>query len=193
MCVKGRAIGVGVDAPRQGDDAAGTEDEGRDGLDVDRRIMELNYFSVVALTKALLPHMLRVKGGRFVVVSSLMGLFGAKLRSAYSASKHALHGFFETLEAEHHEDGIRVTMVCPGYVATNIAKNALRGDGSKHGILDEANASGLDPTAAAARILDAIYAGRAMTTPGGREVAGAYLKRFAPRILARVLRNAPAR
>jgi len=118
-------------------------------IEVDRRLMEINYFAVIALTKALLPHMLRVKGGRFVVVSSLVGLFGVKLRSAYSASKHALHGFFETLEAEHYDDGIRVTMVCPGFVATNVAKNALRGDGTVHGHLDEANASGIDPADAA--------------------------------------------
>lgn len=161
-------------------------------IEVDRRLMEINYFAVVALTKALLPHMLRVKGGRFVVVSSVVGVFGAKLRSAYSASKHALHGFFESLDAEHHDDGIRVTMVCPGFVATNVARNALRGDGSVHGHADEANANGLDPAKVARAIVDAAHADRAMITPGGKEIAGVYLKRFAPALLARAMRRAPA-
>lgn len=161
-------------------------------LSVDRRLMEVNYFAVVAMTKALLPHMLSIRGGRFVVVSSVMGLFGAKLRSAYSASKHALHGFFESLEAEHHADGLRVTMVCPGFVATDIAVNALRGDGSTYAVRDAENAAGLSPDAAASRILDGVARGRSSITPGGKEIAGVYLKRFAPAVLARVLRSRDA-
>jgi dehydrogenase/reductase SDR family protein 7B len=159
-------------------------------LDVDRRLMDINYFGVIAITKALLPHMLRVKGGRFVVVSSVMGLFGAKLRTAYSASKHALHGFFESLESEHHNDGIRITMVCPGYVRTNISKNALRGDGTAHAIMDEATDHGLTPERVASEILDAIAKDRSMITPAGKERVGVYLKRFAPGLLARILRDA---
>lgn len=158
-------------------------------LDVDRRMMDVNYFGVVAITKALLPHMLRVKGGRFVVVSSVMGLFGAKLRTAYSASKHALHGFFESLDAETHADGIRVTMVCPGYVDTDISKNALKGDGSKHAVMDEATKAGLTAEAVAAKILDAIEADARMVTPGGKEILGVYMQRFAPGILARMMRT----
>lgn len=158
-------------------------------LDVDRRLMDINYFAVVAITKALLPHMLQIRAGRFVVISSVMGLFGAKLRTAYSASKHALHGFFESLESECHGDGIRVTMVCPGYVQTNISKNALRGDGSAHAVMDDATADGLTPESVAASILNAVANDRAMIVPARKELLAVYLKRFAPSVLARILRD----
>ena len=80
-------------------------------LEVDRRVMEVDYFGTLALTKALLPHFVERQTGQFVVVTSLMGLFSSPLRSGYCGAKHALHGFFESLRAEHHDDGIGVTMV----------------------------------------------------------------------------------
>lgn len=156
-------------------------------LDVDRRIMELDYFAVVALTKALLPHMLSVRGGRFVVISSLAGLFGTKFRSAYAAAKHALHGFFDALALEHADDGIEVTMVCPGYVNTNVSANALRGDGKTHGVVDESIAQGLDPAEAARIIVDGIAANESLILPAGKEIAGYYLKRLAPGLLRKLL------
>ena len=93
-------------------------------LDVDRRVMEIDYFGTLALTKALLPGMVKRGKGHFVVVTSLMGLFSSPLRSGYCGAKHALHGFFEALRAEHHDDGLKVTMVCPGFIRTNISLNA---------------------------------------------------------------------
>ncbi len=93
-------------------------------LDVDRRVMEIDYFGTLALTKALLPGMVKRGRGHFVVVTSLMGLFSSPLRSGYCGAKHALHGFFESLRAEHHDDGLKVTMVCPGFIRTNISLNA---------------------------------------------------------------------
>lgn len=156
-------------------------------LEVDRRIMELNYFAVVALTKALLPHMIAVRGGRFVVVSSLAGRFGTKFRSAYAASKHALHGFFDALALEHADDGLGVTMVCPGYVNTNISANALRGDGSAHATVDASIAAGMSPDQAARIIVDGVAAGEALVLPAGKELAGYYLDRFAPGLLRKLL------
>ena len=84
--------------------------------DVDRQMMEVNYFGTLALTRALLPHMIAAGGGHFAVVTSLMGLFSAPMRSGYAGAKHAMHGWFEALRAEHHDDNIRVTMVSPGFV-----------------------------------------------------------------------------
>ena len=86
---------------------------------VDRRIMEVNYFGAVALTKAVLPAFIRQGGGRFVVVTSLVGELPTPKRSAYSASKHALHGFFEALRAEEFDNGVRVTLVNPGMVRSS--------------------------------------------------------------------------
>lgn len=163
------------------------------GLDVDRRVMEVNYFGPVALTKALLPHLLsrRPEQGRaqIAVVSSVVGYVGTPERSAYAASKHALHGFFDSLRAEVHDAGVRVTLVCPGFVATDITVSALRGDGSQHGVRAEKNAGGLTPDACARAIVRAIEQEREEVYVGGREIAGIYLRRFAPSVLSRVVRS----
>ncbi len=111
-------------------------------ISVDKALMETNYLGTVALTKALLPKMIASGGGQFVVVTSLMGKFGSPYRSGYCGSKHALHGFFDVLRMEHEKDGISVTMICPGFVQTNIAKNALTGDGSTQNTQDEATENG---------------------------------------------------
>lgn len=159
------------------------------GLDVDRRVMEVNYFGPVALTKALLPHMLARRSGRFVVVSSVVGYVGTPERSAYAASKHALHGFFDSLRAEVFASGLRVTLVCPGFVATDITLSALRGDGSPLGVRAEKNAGGLSPEACARAIVRAIERDREEVYVGGREIAGIYLRRFAPAVLSRLVRS----
>lgn len=156
-------------------------------LSVDRRIMEVNYFGVVALTKALLPSMIGQRRGHFVVVSSVVGYVGTPERSAYAASKHALHGFFESLRAEERASGVRVTMVCPGYVATDITLSALEGDGRVHGVRAESNASGMAPARCASVIAGAIEKQPNEVYVGGREVLGIYLRRFAPRLLAEIL------
>lgn len=156
-------------------------------LEVDRRIMEVNYFGVVALTKALLPRFLSRHRGHFVVVSSVTGYVGTPERSAYAASKHALHGFFESLRAEGHPHGVKVTMVCPGFVDTDITLSALSGDGGQHGKRAETNAGGISPDACAAAIARGIERAPREVYVGGREVAGIYLRRYAPGVLAGLL------
>ena len=155
-------------------------------LDVDRRVMEVNYFGVVALTKSLLPSMLARRGGRFVVVSSVTGYVGTPLRSAYAASKHALHGFFESLRAEVSRDGVGITMVCPGFVETEITQQALRGDGRAENVTGE-RAKGISPERCARAIADGMSAGKHEVIVGGPEVAAIYARRFAPRLLAAAL------
>lgn len=159
-------------------------------LSVDRRIMEVNYFGTVALTKALLPAMLEQGSGHFVVVSSVTGKFGAAQRSTYAASKHALHGFFDTVRAELYDQGIRVTMVCPGFVHTDISRNALSGDGTKHNIMDEAQKNGISVERCVNAIVRAIEHEKDEIYVGGKEVLGVYLKRFVPGLFNRILRNA---
>ncbi len=112
-------------------------------LSVDRRIMEINYFGTIALSKAVLPQMIKQGSGHFVVVTSLVGKFGFGVRSAYAASKHALHGFFESLHIELHSRGIRVTLLCPGPVQTPISLNALDGSGKPTGQMDEMQEKGM--------------------------------------------------
>ncbi|MGK7390393.1 MAG: SDR family oxidoreductase [Candidatus Cyclobacteriaceae bacterium M2_1C_046] len=102
-------------------------------LDVYRRLMEVNYFGSVALTQHLLPHFIDRKEGHFVAVTSIVGKIGSPYRSGYAASKHALHGYYDSLRAEHHQDNIRVSLICPGWTNTDVSKNALTGDGKALG------------------------------------------------------------
>ena len=165
-------------------------------LDVDRRIMEVDYFGTVGLSKYLLPHFLKRKGGHFVTVSSVMGLIGTPYRSGYAAAKHALHGFFDSLRAElwRESKNISVTMVCPGWTRTNISMNAFMGDGSKLNQMDATTSDGLDPKHVAKRIIRAIERRQNEVYIGGlREVFGIYVKRFFPGLFARIVRTEKVR
>jgi short-subunit dehydrogenase len=150
-----------------------------------RTLMELNYFAPVGLTKAILPFMLEKKSGHFVVISSLVGKFGTPLRSGYAASKHALHGFFDSLRAEEGRAGIKVTMVCPGFIRTDISLVALVGDGSKHGKMDKGQAQGMPVEQCAAEILKGVAGHKQEIYVGGRDKYLVYMKRFFPGIFSR--------
>lgn len=159
-------------------------------LAVDRRIMEVNYFGTVALTKAVLPAMLEAGGGRFVVVTSLVGKIGTPLRSGYAASKHALHGFFDSLRAELHDQGIRVTLACPGFIKTELPMAALTGDGTPQGTMDRAQREGYPADRCAREILRAAERDRDEVLIGGKEKYAVYLKRFLPGLFSRIIRRA---
>jgi short-subunit dehydrogenase len=123
-----------------------------------------------------------------VPISSVIGYVGIPTRSAYSASKHALHGFFDALRAENAKDGIRVTIVCPGYIRTKVSENALRADGSRHGKLDEPHSKAMLPERAAPKIIDAVAAGKNEVHVGGKEIWAILLQRLLPGLTARILR-----
>lgn len=162
-------------------------------LEVDKKLMAVNYFGTVALTKALLPHMLVHQLGHIVTITSLTGKFGSPYRSSYAASKHALHGFFDSLRAELHDAHIQITLICPGFVRTNVSKNALKGDGAALGTMDDATEKGMAPERLAYKILNAIEQGKEEAYFGGKEVLGVYLKRFFPRYFSKILRKAKVR
>jgi len=162
-------------------------------LDVDKKLMNVNYFGTIALTKALLPTMLTHQLGHIVTVTSLTGKFGSPYRSSYAAAKHALHGFFDSLRAELGHTPIRVTLICPGFIKTNVSVNALTGDGSNLGMMDDAQANGMLPEVLARKILRAIESGKEEAYFGGKEVLGVYLKRFFPAYFSKVLRKAKVR
>jgi short-subunit dehydrogenase len=157
-------------------------------VSTDRAIMEVNYFGTIGLTKAVLPSMLARKSGHLVPISSVIGHVGIPLRSAYAASKHALHGFFDALRAEYAKDGIRVTIVCPGYIRTKVSENALRGDGSKYGTTDDTHTNAMRPELAAPRIIDGVTKGKLEVRVGGKEIHAILLKRLLPGIVARVVK-----
>lgn len=158
-------------------------------LEVDKKLMNVNFFGTVALTKALLPNMLTHQLGHIVTITSLTGKFGSPLRSSYAASKHALHGFFDSLRAELGDMPIRVTLICPGYVRTNVSLNALTGAGAKQNKMDEATEKGMLPELLAQKILRAVEKGKEEAYFGGKEVLGVYLKRFFPGYFSRLIKR----
>jgi short-subunit dehydrogenase len=158
-------------------------------LEVIRRVMEINFFGTVALTKAVLPSMIERQSGHIVVTSSVMGKFGTRLRSSYAASKHALHGYFDSLRQEVFDDNINVSLVCPGFIKTNVTKNALEGDGSKHNKMGKGQQNGMPADKFAEKLIPKILKEKEEIYIGGKEIWGVYLKRLFPRLLNKMLRN----
>ncbi len=152
-----------------------------------KKLVDINYLGTIALTKALLPHFIDKKNGHFVTVSSLMGKFAGPQRSGYCGSKHALHGFFDVLRMEHEKDNIAVTMICPGYVRTNIDKNALTADGSPQRTHDKENQNGLSVEVFVKKMIRAVEKGKYEAYMGKKEVMGIYLKRFFPKLLHKMV------
>ena len=158
-------------------------------LAIDKRLMDINFFGTIALTKAVLPKMIKQKQGHIIVTSSVTGKIGTSMRSAYAASKHALHGFFDSLRAEVAQDNIFITLLCPGYVTTNISVNAVTANGTAQNTMDKNTAKGLKPKVLAEKIIKAVSKKREEIYPGGFEMFGIFLKKFFPKILSKILKN----
>lgn len=157
---------------------------------VDKRLMDINYLGTVALTKAVLPHFIKNKNGQYVVTTSIVGKIGTPLRSSYAASKHALHGFFDSLRAENYQNNIVVTLVCPGFVNTNVSKNALTGNGTPQDKMDNATANGIQPERFAKLMVKAIKNKKEeVYIAGAKEKLAVYAKRFYPKFLSVMLRK----
>ena len=158
-------------------------------MEMVRKIMEVNYFAPVAIARSLLPRMVAAGGGKIAVTTSIAGRFGFPLRCGYSSSKFALYGFFETLQAEYYKAGIRVTIVCPGRVQTNISRYALDKGGKPHGVIDPGQAGGMTAEAAARVIMNAIAKGKREVLVGRKELLMVYIKRFFPGLCAMLARK----
>tara|TARA_Y100000385_G_scaffold94396_1_gene97569 strand:+ start:5494 stop:6297 length:804 start_codon:yes stop_codon:yes gene_type:complete len=158
-------------------------------LSIDRKIMEVNFFGNIALSKAVLPHMIKNKSGHIVVISSIAGKFGFFLRSAYSASKHALHGFYESLALEQKDNGINVTMVCPGKINTPISTNALNKEGKRNGQMDNNQRLGLPVSKCVKKILKDIAKKKEESFVGGKEIYAVRIKNLFPRVFRKIIRK----
>lgn len=158
-------------------------------IEVDKQLMDIDYIGTVALTKAVVPYFLKNGGGQIAVVTSLMGVFSSPLRSSYCGAKHALHGFFNALRAELYNDKVLVTIVCPGYVQTNVSINAVTGNGSAQGTMDNATANGMPANIFAQKMLAAIAKQKEEVAIGGRETIGVWVKRISPRLLSKMIRT----
>lgn len=147
-------------------------------FDIDRRIMQVNYWSSVYLIKQFKDEILRSKQVSISVTTSLAGLFGFPLRTSYCASKHALFGFFESLDLEY--PNIHVTFLIPGRINTPISRSALMGNGEKYAKMDPGQAKGLDVDKAAARAVKAIKKQKHRQLIGKGELLMAYINRYIP-------------
>jgi len=149
-------------------------------LAVDRELMEVNFFSAVSITKGILPWMISKGGGHIVVISSMAGKYGFRLRSSYAAAKHALNGFFETMRAELHDRNVRITLVSPGRVQTDVSVHSLTGDGKQYGKMDKGQSNGIPVEKCARIIARAIKCNRKEVFIGGPERFLLLAKRMYP-------------
>ncbi|MCC8191354.1 MAG: SDR family oxidoreductase [Planctomycetes bacterium] len=158
-------------------------------LAVARKILEIDFWGAVELTRLVLPGMIQRRKGQIVALTGVLGKFGAPRRSFYSAAKHAMHGWFESLREEILGTGVDITMLVPGWVRTEISQQALEADGSRHGSMDPGQARGISPQECAVRCLAAITKGVPEQLIGGRECGGVYLHRLWPGLFKRLLRR----
>ncbi len=161
-------------------------------MEVDRRIMEINYFGNIALTKTVLPFLRKQQSGHIVVTSSVAGKFGFFLRSAYSASKHALHGYYESLLLEEAKNNIAITILCPGKINTPISMSALHGNGEKHNEMDHNQATGMPVSECVIKIIKAVSNKKKEVLIGNREIYAVYIKRFLPALFWKIIKNEKA-
>jgi short-subunit dehydrogenase len=161
--------------------------------EVQRKVMEVDYFSYTELTRLLLPHFQQRRTGHFVVMSSVMGKIGTPLRSAYAAAKHALHGYFDCLRTEVWPFNCKVTIITPGYIRTNVSRNAVTATGAKLNELGRNIGNGYPPDKTARQILKAVEKGKYekyVGKPFSRERLAILLMRFVPRIAINIFRKA---
>ena len=125
-------------------------------MKVVRQIMEVNFFGAVSLTTLVAEQMVKRQTGYIVVIGSLSGKFGWKLRSTYAASKFAIQGYYESLRAEIAEFGTKVLIVIPGRIQTNISMNAVLGDGTANQQMDPAQKGGIPTSICAQKIVAGI-------------------------------------
>jgi short-subunit dehydrogenase len=160
-------------------------------MEVDRRIMETNYFGTVALTKAIMPIFMDQGHGWFSIVSSFGGVLGLPGRSAYAASKHALHGYFESLRAENMKCRIDVSFIIPGFINTNITVKGLNGNGKPCGKLETSHRLGMSSDQCALKMIEGFEKRKNRILVGKKEVILLYIHRISPSLAKLMIRSHP--
>lgn len=157
--------------------------------EIERQLMEINYFSHVALSKLVLPQMIKNGYGQIVIVSSIAGKFGFFFRSSYSAAKHALHGYFESLRLENFKNNIHVLLVCPGKIKTNVSLNAVSTNGEKHAVMDKSHETAMSAEKCAEIMLNAMQKHKEEVFIGGGELKAVWIKRIFPSLFAKLIKK----
>lgn len=148
-----------------------------------RRVMEVNFFGAVHCTQAALPDLI-ARRGVVIAISSVAGFAPLIARTGYAASKHALHGFFESLRSEVGSRGVHVLIACPTFVRTGIERNALGGDGGPVRHAQSVVGRPLEPDGVAERIVSAASRERRLLLVGTVAHGSWWLSRLAPRLFA---------
>jgi dehydrogenase/reductase SDR family protein 7B len=159
-------------------------------LATEQRFLNINFWGTVILSKAVLPQMIAQNEGSIVCISSLVGKFGTKYRSSYSASKHALHGYFDSLRVELNNPNIHIMLACPGFIKTNVTINALTANGAAQGTMDDAQENGMPAEIFAKKLIKAINNKKEEVYIGGKEVFGVLIKRFFPKLFSKMIKKA---
>lgn len=159
-------------------------------LVTEKRFLDINFWGTVILSKAILPQMLAQNTGSIIAISSLVGKFGTRYRSSYAASKHALHGYFDSLRIEIDNPNIHIMLACPGFIKTNVTINALTADGSAQGTMDDAQENGMSANNFAKQLIKDIKAKKEEVYIGGKEVKGVLIKRLFPKLFSKIIKKA---
>jgi len=157
--------------------------------EIDRKVMEVNFFGTINLTKAVARQMQKQKSGKLVIVTSIMGKYGMPLYSTYSASKHALYGYFESLRQELYNDNISVLIVSPGFINTDVSTKLLREDGTEYGVKSDAQEKGMSAKDCAKGIVRAIKTNRNHKFVGKYEIFSVYVKQYFPKVFYKLMRK----
>lgn len=160
-------------------------------LEFERKIMDINFWGPVAITKEILKKRNPKFPLHLVLTSSLSGKYGVPKLAAYAASKHAMQGYFDSLRAETFGSGLFIHIVIPGFIRTNITVAGLRGDGSQSGKMQNALAEGMDPLVCAREILKGLEKGKEEFIVGGPERFTVLLNRLFPRLMKKLIRSNP--
>ncbi|HKU90308.1 MAG TPA: SDR family oxidoreductase [Steroidobacteraceae bacterium] len=158
-------------------------------LSIFERIMEVNYHAPVRLTALTLPH-LRASRGLIVAIASLAGLTGVPERSAYSGSKHAMVGFFDSLRIELAGTGVDVSVIAPDFVVTEIHKRAIGPDGEPLGTSPMQQSKIMTAEECARQIVRAMEKRRRQLLMSARGKLGMWLKLLAPGLIDRIAAKA---
>ncbi|WP_426417898.1 SDR family oxidoreductase [Aestuariirhabdus sp. LZHN29] len=160
-------------------------------ISVYRRLLDVDVLGQIALTRALLPFLLARGEGQLAVTSSVAGKVGVKYRTGYCAAKHAVLGFFDALRAEVESQGVSVSTIVPGFIRTDVARNALTGRGESCGKSDSDVDGGMEVGRCAKVVVAGLAARKREIVVGdGAEMKVLWLKRFMPGLVYRLVARA---
>lgn len=156
-------------------------------------ILKSNFLGQIPITQYAAKKMVQQSSGKIIVITSFTGKWGFFLRSSYAASKHALHGYYDSLRMEIENFGISVHLVTPGFIATEISKNALDAKGQATGEMDNNQQQGISPELCAKQIINGVERGRSEFGVGGKELKALWIHQYFPRLFQKILRKQSAR